>query len=200
MKKWLIFAASCLGVIALCALIWLVFPLIAVAGVEPFASVWLRLALVLLTVTIFAGVYAWKYYRGRKASAALAAEISKSAGDSSDAKQLADKMADALKTLKTSSKSKGDFLYRSEEHTSVRLRQGRRTPGRGRPPQGQRFRHRGDAARRCGDHGRPPGRDRHRRRGRRRRRGAAPGGALQLGRSRRRQAGSLGPHRGDGER
>jgi type VI secretion system protein ImpL len=111
MKKWLIFAASCLGVIALCALIWLVFPLIAVAGVEPFASVWLRLALVLLTVTIFAGVYAWKYYRGRKASAALAAEISKSAGDSSDAKQLADKMADALKTLKTSSKSKGDFLY-----------------------------------------------------------------------------------------
>ena len=49
MKKWLIFAASCLGVVAICALIWFVFPLIAVAGVEPFASVWLRLALVLLT-------------------------------------------------------------------------------------------------------------------------------------------------------
>ena len=113
MKKWLIFAAICIGVLALCALIWFVFPLVAIAGVEPFASVWLRLALVLLTLTIFAGVYTWKYYSGRKASAAMAAEIARSASSeaSSDAKQLADKMADALKTLKASSKAKGDYLY-----------------------------------------------------------------------------------------
>ncbi len=113
MKKWLIFIASCLGLIALCALIWFVFPIVAFADVRPFASVWLRLALVLLAVTVFAGVYALKYYKGRQASAALAAEISKASASesSSDAKQLADKMADALKTLKSSSKAKGDFLY-----------------------------------------------------------------------------------------
>jgi type VI secretion system protein ImpL len=113
MKKWLIFAAICLGVLAICALIWFVFPLVAIADVRPFASVWLRLALVLLTLTIFSGVYALKYYRGRKASAALAAEIAKTepSETDSDAKQLADKMADALKTLKTSSRAKGDFLY-----------------------------------------------------------------------------------------
>ena len=113
MKKWLIFAAICFGVIAICALIWFVFPLVAIADVRPFASVWLRLALVLLTLTVFTGVYAYKYYRGRKASAALAAEIAKAgpAEQASDAKQLADKMADALKTMKSSSKAKGDFLY-----------------------------------------------------------------------------------------
>lgn len=113
MKKWLIFAASCLGVAALCAIIWWVFPIIAFGEVEPFTSVWLRLALVTLVITIFAGYQAFKYYRQRKASAALANEMAKSAAEdqSSDAKQLAEKMADALATLRKSKKTRGDVLY-----------------------------------------------------------------------------------------
>lgn len=113
MKKWLIFIASCLGILALCALIWWAFPLIAIADVRPFASVWLRLALVMLTITIFSGYHAWRYYKRSKASAALAQAIAPPAPaePDSDAKQLAEKMADAVQTLKTSSKAKGDFLY-----------------------------------------------------------------------------------------
>ena len=113
MKKWLIFIASCIGLIALCVLIWLVFPIIAFGDVRPFASVWLRLALVMLCITIFSGVYAWRYYRKRKASAALAKAIATPASGEadSDAKQLAEKMADAVQTLKGASKAKGDFLY-----------------------------------------------------------------------------------------
>ena len=60
MKKWLIFAASCLGILALCAIIWWVFPIISFGTVRPLGSVWLRLALVMLVVTAFAGFHAWK--------------------------------------------------------------------------------------------------------------------------------------------
>ena len=113
MKKWLIFAASCLGIAAFCAIIWWVFPIIAFGDVQPFTSVWLRLALVMLTVTIFAGYHAYRYHKQRKASAALASEMAKSAAEEqgSDAKQLAEKMADAIATLRKSKKTKGDVLY-----------------------------------------------------------------------------------------
>jgi type VI secretion system protein ImpL len=113
MKKWLILTASCLGILALCAIIWWVLPIVSVAGVQPFASVWLRLALVMFIITIFAGFQAWKYYRQRKASAALASELAKAPVEeqSSDAKQLAEKMADAIATLRKSRKTRGDVLY-----------------------------------------------------------------------------------------
>ncbi len=113
MKKWLIFTASCLGILALCAIIWWVFPIISFGTVRPFASVWLRLALVMFIITIFAGFQAWKYYKQRKASAALASELATAAAEeqSSDAKQLAERMADAISTLRKSRKTRGDVLY-----------------------------------------------------------------------------------------
>ena len=113
MKKWLIFAASCLGLAALCLIIWYIFPVVAIADVRPFAGVWLRLALVMLAVTLFCGFHAYCYYRKRSASAALAGAIAAQAAaePDSDAKQLAEKMADAIQTLRKSHKTKGDFLY-----------------------------------------------------------------------------------------
>ena len=113
MKAWLIFIASCIGVVALCALIWLAFPLIPIGESRPFAGFYLRLALVLLIFTLFSGFHAWRYYRKRRAAAALAKAMANPAGGvpDSDAKQLSEKMADAVQTLKSSSKAKGDFLY-----------------------------------------------------------------------------------------
>ena len=112
MKKWLILAASIAAILILCVIIWFVFPLIAIAGVAPFESIWLRLFLIVLTLAIFIAWQAVKFYR--KAQAAKEIEQSLTAADpkqSSDAGMLAEKMTDAIQTLKSSSKSKGNFLY-----------------------------------------------------------------------------------------
>jgi type VI secretion system protein ImpL len=112
MKKWLVLAAGIIAILILCVIIWWVFPLIAIAGVAPFESIWLRLFLIVLTLAIFVGWHAVKFYRN--AQAAKDIEQTLTAADpqqSSDAGVLAEKMTDAIQTLKSSSKSKGNFLY-----------------------------------------------------------------------------------------
>ena len=70
-----ILAASIIGILALCALIWLVFPIVAVGDVRPFASVWLRMALIVLVLASFFGFHAWRFYKKRKASAAIKVKL-----------------------------------------------------------------------------------------------------------------------------
>ncbi len=113
MKKGLVFTASVVGIIALCAIIWLVFPIVAVADVRPFESAWLRLALILLILAIFSGYHAYKFYRRHKSAEAIEAALTESepAAPNSDAPVLAERMADAILTLKKSHKTRGDFLY-----------------------------------------------------------------------------------------
>ena len=66
MKRWILLTFSILAVIALCLIIWFVFPVIAIAGVEPFGNLWLRLALIVLLIAVFFGLLALNIYRHRK--------------------------------------------------------------------------------------------------------------------------------------
>ena len=113
MKRWIILIISILAVIALCALIWFVFPVIAFAGVEPFSNPWLRLALIILLLAGYFGWLAWSIYKHRRSAQELADNIivQEPEDDGSDAGVLAEKMQDALLTLKGSQKTHGDFLY-----------------------------------------------------------------------------------------
>jgi type VI secretion system protein ImpL len=113
MKKWLILAASIIGIAALCAVVWFVFPLIAVAGYAPFDSVWIRLAIIVFVLAVFFGIHAYRMYRRRSASQAIESALTESAPKEpdSDAHILSERMADALLTLRKSRKTKGDFLY-----------------------------------------------------------------------------------------
>lgn len=113
MKRWIVLAISVLAVIGACALIWFVFPLIAIADVEPFASAWLRLALIVILLAVYFGVLAYRVYRHNQAAQALADSIAEAdpEDDDSDAAVLSEKMRDALMTLKGSQRSKGDYLY-----------------------------------------------------------------------------------------
>jgi len=113
MKRWIILIVSILAVIALCAVIWFVLPLVAVAGIEPFDNPWLRLALMGLVLAIYFGWLAYRIYKHGQSARALAENIAvqEPEDDGSDAVVLADKMRDALLTLKGSRQAKGDFLY-----------------------------------------------------------------------------------------
>jgi len=106
MKQWLVFTASVIGIIALCAIIWFVFPIVAFADVRPFESAWLRLALILLILAIFSGYHAYKFYRRHSSAQAIEAALTKSepAAPDSDAPVLSERMADAILTLKKSHK------------------------------------------------------------------------------------------------
>jgi type VI secretion system protein ImpL len=113
MKRWLILSASFIAVLLLCVLIWFVFPLVAIAGVEPFDNAWLRLAMIVLLLALFFGILAYRIHKQRKSAEELAANIvvQELEDDNSDASVLAEKMQDALITLKGSQRTKGDFLY-----------------------------------------------------------------------------------------
>ena len=113
MKKWVILTISLIAIITLCVLIWFVFPLIAIAGFEPFASGWLRLALIVLLLAIYFGLLAYNIYKHRQSSIAFAENVmvQEPEDDDSDSGVLAEKMQDALLTLRGSQRSKGDFLY-----------------------------------------------------------------------------------------
>jgi len=113
MKRWLIFVTTLIAVILLCVLIWFVFPLIAIAGVEPFNNAWLRLAMIVLLLAVFFGILAYRIHKQRRSAEELAANIvvQEPEDDNSDASVLAEKMQDALITLKGSQRTRGDFLY-----------------------------------------------------------------------------------------
>jgi type VI secretion system protein ImpL len=113
MKRWIVLTISIIAILILCALIWFVFPIIAFAGVAPFENMWLRLALIVLLLAGYFGWLAYKIYRHRQSAQELADNISvqEPEDDGSDAGVLAEKMQDALITLKGAQRTKGDFLY-----------------------------------------------------------------------------------------
>src|SRR4051812_48533110 len=71
MKKWIALATSLIGIIALCALVWFVFPIIGFGEARPFESVWLRLALILFILALYCAYYAYRSYRRHKAARAI---------------------------------------------------------------------------------------------------------------------------------
>ena len=113
MKKWLITIASLIGVAALCVLVWFVFPIISFGGFSPFESVWLRLAIIVLIIAVFLGIVAYRFQKRRKAAQAIESALTEADAKEpdSDASVLAEKMGDALLTLKKSHNKRGEFLY-----------------------------------------------------------------------------------------
>jgi type VI secretion system protein ImpL len=108
---WFRITLSALGVLALALLIWFGGPLIAVAEVRPLESVWVRLSLILLTILVVAGIWAWRIHKRRQAAAELERGIAGTEEVADDASVLQDTMKDALATLRRASKANGDYLY-----------------------------------------------------------------------------------------
>ncbi|MFL5259018.1 MAG: type VI secretion system membrane subunit TssM [Hyphomicrobiales bacterium] len=113
MKKWLVLAASIIGILALCALVWFVFPIVAFADIRPFESPWIRGAIIFFILGIFCAYHAIRIYRRHKAAQAIqtALTASEPGEPDSDAPVLGERMADAILTLKKSQKTRGDPLY-----------------------------------------------------------------------------------------
>jgi type VI secretion system protein ImpL len=111
MRKWLGTIFSVVGVLALAALIWFVGPLIAIAEVRPLTSAWVRIAIILVLVSVVFGYIAYTLHKRHKAVQELEAELTGAGEPDSDADVLAQRMKDAIVTLKKSRTTRGDFLY-----------------------------------------------------------------------------------------
>ena len=115
MKVWLLLVSYVIGALALAALIWFVGPLVAIAGLRPLDPAWSRWLAIGLIVTILAAAIAVTVVRRRRAEALLAkgleGEGAEDAEASGDGEVLAERMKDALQTLRKASGAKGDYLY-----------------------------------------------------------------------------------------
>ena len=101
-------AGSLIGALVLILIIWIYGPAIGIPGFYPLVSVEARLVAIALVVILVLGSMLWRLIRGRRASRALEKGISQSASD--DGKVLAERMRDALGTLK-SAQGTSDYLY-----------------------------------------------------------------------------------------
>jgi type VI secretion system protein ImpL len=108
---WFWIALSIIGAITFSVLVWFAGPIISIGDSQPFDSFWLRFAIILVVWIIVVGSIAYKVIKRRRAAAALEKALTETATDETDAPILAEKMQDALATLKRSSKSSASFLY-----------------------------------------------------------------------------------------
>ncbi|HSI60609.1 MAG TPA: type VI secretion system membrane subunit TssM, partial [Ideonella sp.] len=96
------------GVVALAALVWWIGPLIAVGGRRPLDAGWERWAAIGLILLVVAGVFGWRFWRRRRANAAIVKGLS--AGPSAadrEAEVLNQRFAEALKVLDESARQSG---------------------------------------------------------------------------------------------
>lgn len=108
---WLWIALSVVAALVLAALIWLAGPLVSFGDAQPFESVGVRLAIILVIFLIVGASIAWRIVSRRRAAAALEKAMTEPAVDDSDAPILKEKMEDALATLKRTAKSSAGALY-----------------------------------------------------------------------------------------
>ena len=108
---WIWIGLTVLGTIVFSALVWFAGPIISIGDVEPFESVWVRLTIVLILWIIVVAVIAWRIVKRRRAAAKLEQALTEPVADETDAPVLAEKMRDALATLKSSSKNGANTLY-----------------------------------------------------------------------------------------
>ena len=98
-----------LGLLALSAIVWFVFPLIPLGETRPLGTLWLRLLVLALIWGTWGGVMAWKAHQRRKTNAALLQGLG--AGPSASDKEaqvLATRFNEAVQRLKAA-KGKGAF-------------------------------------------------------------------------------------------
>lgn len=110
MKTWLVRIFIVLGVLAFSAVIWFAGPLIGIGDTRPLGGVFIRSFIIFIAFAILFGCYGFAWYRRRRAEKALEEALRESEETDAEASILAEKMADALETLKRSS-GKRTFLY-----------------------------------------------------------------------------------------
>jgi type VI secretion system protein ImpL len=108
---WIWIALSVVGAITFSALVWFAGPIISVGDSQPFDGFWLRFVIILIVWIIVVASIAYTIIRRRRAAAALEKALTEPVADETDAPVLAEKMQDALATLKKSSKSSASYLY-----------------------------------------------------------------------------------------
>ena len=102
---------SGLAVLLVSLAVWFVAPMLVVADVAPFESVWVRLSIIAVLWLVFLGFLGWRYYKHRKAEAALqAAMVVAEEEVSDDSQQLSERMGEALSTLRKTFSGR-NFLY-----------------------------------------------------------------------------------------
>src|SRR5579863_1656103 len=108
---WIWIALSVVGAIMFSALVWFAGPIISVGDTQPFDGFWLRFFIILVVWIIVVASISYTIIRRRRAAAALEKALTEPVADETDAPVLAEKMQDALATLKKSSKSSASYLY-----------------------------------------------------------------------------------------
>lgn len=108
---WIWVALAIVGALVLSALIWLAGPIVSIGDVQPFEGVVTRLVIIALLLLMVFGSIAWRIVARRRAEAAIAHAISEPAVEESDAPVLAEKMEDALATLRRTGKGGANALY-----------------------------------------------------------------------------------------
>jgi type VI secretion system protein ImpL len=109
--QWIRIILSILGVACLVLLIWFAGPLLAVSDVRPLEGFWTRVGLIAFILLVAGGIGGYKFWRRRRAAAALQKELAETEGTSDDTGVLGETLKDALATLRRSSGAKGDYLY-----------------------------------------------------------------------------------------
>jgi type VI secretion system protein ImpL len=104
-------AFSAAGLVSLALLVYFATPHIVVEGSRPFESFWLRLGLAVAVVAVGVGLFIWVWSRRQKNAKAIADAIAKENEEEDDSAVLADRMKDALLTLKKASGGRETFLY-----------------------------------------------------------------------------------------
>jgi len=110
LRTWLVRAAWVIGLIAFALAVWFAGPLIGFGETRPFDPVWVRLTIIGVVVAIVLLVHGIRWWRRRRAASALEAALVQNEEKEGDGKVLAERMQEALETLKRSS-GKKNFLY-----------------------------------------------------------------------------------------
>lgn len=108
---WMWIALTIIGAITFSVLVWFAGPIISIGDAQPFEGFWLRFTIILVVWVIVLASIAYKIVKRRRAAAALEKALTETAPEETDAPILAEKMQDALATLKKSGKSSASYLY-----------------------------------------------------------------------------------------
>ncbi|HXW72973.1 MAG TPA: type VI secretion system membrane subunit TssM [Methylocella sp.] len=103
--------ASGLGLVSLAALVYIAGPFISFGDWRPLENPIIREIIIAILVAAAAALAGFAFWRRRAKSKDIAKNITESSKADSDAEVLAERMKDALTTLKGAHKGKGNFLY-----------------------------------------------------------------------------------------